>query len=55
MRKQGKNTRFSNKALRKEKIPRVKKPKSLESSPDLDFAQKAAQFVIPEDMITTNY
>lgn len=54
-RKAGENTRFSKKALRKEKIPRLNKGKVLESSPHLDFAQKAAQFGIPEDMITTNY
>lgn len=37
------------------KIPRRNKAKILESSTDLDSAQKAAQFVILEDTITTNY
>lgn len=54
--KQGrKNTRFSNKALTMGKIPRRNKAKILESSTDLDSAQKAAQFIILEDMITANY
>lgn len=51
----GKKTRFSNKALRMGKIPRRNKAKILESSTDLNSAQKAAQFVILEDIITTNY
>lgn len=51
----GENTRFSNNPLRMGKVPRCNKAKILESSTDLNSAQKAAQFVILEDMITTNY
>lgn len=51
----GKNTRFSNKAARMGQIPRCNKAKILESSTDLNSAQKAAQFVILEEMISTNY
>lgn len=52
---EGKNSIFSNKALRMGKIPRCNKAKISESSTDLNSAQKAAQFVILRDTVTTNY